>query len=129
MKNKHDITIKLDIFQQELYVFVGKWEDCKKNIDEYLVEGAELDYSQPPIMAKGYYIDGLEHGWSSVIWLEKFDMAMLAHEMIHFLADLEKWIGLKDEETKAYIIQYVIEQVNNYMVSLGKQSKPKKNET
>jgi len=88
----------LPIFDVEIEIYVGE-----KTFKKFKKESSKRGYD---IKAGGY--SGYSAG--SLIWLKRLDFLILTHEISHATNNILNYIGVNDEETRAYTLEYIMKK-------------------
>lgn len=126
--------IKLDIYDVDIKIIVAKNKEWRDNIKlEALFEELELPVENFTYWKTIYCTTSPE----TYIYLYDFDLAILAHEIVHVYHHLKDFLWIDDEETEAYIQSYVLaefiqaawkKKINKCMNWYFKNNKPEEDE-
>lgn len=89
--------VKLPMFERVVSVYVGKEEHAK-----FLKDTSS---KKPKHEVAGTCIN------ESVYIKDSIDLTTIVHELYHVTTNITKMLGVKDDETKAYMQGYLLEQV------------------
>lgn len=100
----------------QLFVYVGEYEACQR----FLRRRFDKEWDDRRGAAKAAVLPAPKGvGFECVIWMpyfrrgNAFDAGKLAHEALHVVWRLLEHLGIYDEETHCYLLQWIVDEVTD----------------
>ena len=111
MNENNIVNIKIDLFAENVVVIVTDSEkDVAKITKDH--EVLEMVNDHQGLSFNATY----NNKYSRIVWIRHFDIAILTHELYHTTQYICRHHGIKDEETAAYIIEYLTRKTLHKLV-------------
>lgn len=106
--------VNLDVYKRQLTIVytsdVASYELKLLKKYPHLAEAGDPDTSSAVAVAL-YNLEEYDTAW--ILLPKGSGPALLAHEVVHIVDEIIRYFGLEGTETRAYLVQHIIEHIYN----------------